>query len=175
MPVTQWGHVSYSDDPHARVFRIVYPTKDDSELDGPVTGNDGRPIKDPNGVPYTWANFGTDQLRTALHIKVPQGTAPKLHGTPSTPKTEPVIYWVNADTLLASLTAAQSAQLATWLAADQSWSNNFIDLGNGDVATLTANLVAPCWIVVIDGGTPTIGALQRTLTAAGHTAALWVA
>lgn len=176
MAVTQKGIVYYSDDPHKRVFRTVIPEFDDSELDQPPTDGLRQYMRDANGNPYTWATFGIDPTRIAVHEKIlATDTTPRLAGTPGTSKTEPVIYWVNADAALASLSAAQQATLSTWLAANPIWSNQFVDLGNGDVATLTTGLVSPCWIVVVGGGTPSIGTLARSTTVNGNAIALWTA
>jgi hypothetical protein len=176
MPITQIGHVYYADDPHQRVFRKVYPTRDDSELDGPVTDGNGNPYLDASNQPISWQAFGVDPARTAVHDKVSASNPPKrLNGTPSTPATEPVIYWVNADPVIASLTPAEGDQLNAWLAANPQWSNNFVDLGTGSVPTLTAQCVAPCWIVVVGGGTPAIGTLSKSATIHNTPVALWIA
>lgn len=176
MPVTKRGEQSYGDDPHQRVFRVIYPQVDDSELDGPPTDGSGKPYLKPDGTPHTWESFGTDPLRPSVVNKIPQTDhSTHLRGTPSTAADEPVVYWVNVDPILAQLTEAQQDSLQTWLAANPQWSNNFINLGVGDVATLTASLIAPCWIIVAGGGTPAIGTLQKTITFAGTTLAKWVA
>lgn len=58
MAVTQVGLIYYADDPDEKVFRIVTPTKDDSELDLP----------DP--IHGAWTEFGIMEGRTALMRKV---------------------------------------------------------------------------------------------------------
>lgn len=58
MPVTQVGIVYYADDPDQKVFRIVTPSFDDSELDQP----------DP--IYGEWTVFGVDPTRTAVMDKV---------------------------------------------------------------------------------------------------------
>lgn len=52
------GLVYYSDDPHKRVFRVVYPEFSDSELDQPPTDGNRKPILDANGQPYSWTSLG---------------------------------------------------------------------------------------------------------------------
>lgn len=175
MAVTKCGHQSYTDDPHGRVFRVIWPEFDDSELDQPPTDGGRRAYLQPDGTPHTWASFGTDSARTSTVAKVAIGTTAKLKGTPTTPASEPVIYWVNVDAILAALTNAENLAMWNWVNANPTWSNNFVDLGPGDVATLTTGLVSPCWIVVVDGGTPAVGTLQRTQTVHGHSFALWIA
>lgn len=59
MPVTQVGIVYYADDPDQKVFRLVTPTRDDSELDAP----------DPTYG--EWHIFGVDPARAAIMEKVP--------------------------------------------------------------------------------------------------------
>lgn len=61
MPVTQVGVVYYADDPDKKVFRVVAPTNDDSELDRP----------DPEFG--EWTVFGVDPARVAVMDKVPIG------------------------------------------------------------------------------------------------------
>jgi hypothetical protein len=58
MPVTQVGIVYYADDPDKKVFRVVTPTHDDSELDAP----------DPQHG--EWHVFGLDPARPAVMEKV---------------------------------------------------------------------------------------------------------
>lgn len=79
MPVTQVGIVYYADDPDKKVFRIVTPTEDDSELDRP----------DPKFG--EWTVFGVDPNRIAIMDKVPIGegylsghidSPPTLNGEP---------------------------------------------------------------------------------------------
>lgn len=52
MPVTKVGIVYYQDDPQQRIFRIVYPQFDDSELDSPQ-----------------WTTLGCDAMCTAVLAK----------------------------------------------------------------------------------------------------------
>ena len=59
MPLTLVGIVYYADDPAKKVFRIVYPVKDDSELDQP----------DPQHG--EWTKFGADPSRVAVMEKIP--------------------------------------------------------------------------------------------------------
>lgn len=59
MSVTQVGIVYYADDPDRKVFRVITPSFDDSELDVP----------DPEQG--SWTVFGVDPTRTAILEKVP--------------------------------------------------------------------------------------------------------
>jgi hypothetical protein len=52
--VSQVGLVYYLDDPEQKVFRKVFPSDDDSELDDPQ-----------------WVTLGCDPARRAVLIKVP--------------------------------------------------------------------------------------------------------
>lgn len=74
MPVTMMGIVYYADDPDKKVFRLVTPTEDDSELDRP----------DPQ-YGY-WTVFGVDPNRTAVMDKVPLGEG-NLSGNVDSPPT----------------------------------------------------------------------------------------
>ena len=71
MTVSKVGLVFYQDTvvPPATlgaVFRLVYPTSDDSELDDPE-----------------WTTMGCDPSRTAVLVKVPQSAIPAFTmGTP---------------------------------------------------------------------------------------------
>jgi hypothetical protein len=171
MPVTQRGIIYYDDDPHKRVFRIVYPTSDDSELDQPPIGPDGKPI-----AGETWATYSTDKARPARMEKIAKSdNAPRFRGTPATLASEPVIYYVNADSFLASLTDSELITYQKWLAANPQWSNQMVSLGTGDVPTLTAACVAPCWIVIVGAGTPAIGTLQKSQAFKGQQISQWVA
>jgi hypothetical protein len=176
MAVTKHGYQYYDDDPHQRVFRVIYPTHDDAELDQPPTDGYGNAYLREDGTPHSWSSFCNDAARVSVVDKVDRANPPKrLFGTPGTAKDEPVIYWVNSAAVLSASTEAQRQQVDDWVAAHPDWSNKFIDLGNGDVASLTAACVAPCWIVIVGGGVPAIGGLQKTTTFAGQTVALWVA
>lgn len=65
MPVTQVGFIYYQDDPTQAVFRVVYPTDDDSELDDPQ-----------------WLTLGVDPTRAAVMAKYPIGSSPSVVGEP---------------------------------------------------------------------------------------------
>ncbi len=65
MPVTKVGIVYYKDDP-GNVFRIVYPTFDDSELDGPPIDGKGLPYLKEDGTHHSWTSLGTDSKREAV-------------------------------------------------------------------------------------------------------------
>lgn len=65
MAVTMVGIVYYLDDPEKKVFRKVYPSLDDSELDDPQ-----------------WVTLGIDPSRIAWLEKVPVGGDPPMTGTP---------------------------------------------------------------------------------------------
>jgi|SRR5215831_15505758 len=166
MPVTKHGIVYYDDDPHKRVFRRIFPTFDDNELD-----------QSPPGFPgETWASFGTNKTRPSKMDKVaPTDVTGRLRGTPTTAASEPVIYYVNADAFLASLTDAEMDTYQKWLGANPQWSNQMVSLGTGDVPTLTTACVAPCWIVIVGPGTPAIGTLQKTQSFKGQQISQWVA
>jgi hypothetical protein len=74
--VTQCGIVYYADDPDKKVFRIVYPTDDDAELDGPALETDPatdtlRIMRDKEGQPYQWHTFCVDPNRKTIFEKVP--------------------------------------------------------------------------------------------------------
>jgi hypothetical protein len=171
MPVTQHGIIYYNDDPHKRVFRRVFPTWDDSELDQPPTGPDGKPI-----AGETWASYATDKARPTAMEKISSSDATsRLRGTPATPASEPVIYYVNADSFLASLSPTEWDTYQNWLGANPQWSNQMVSLGSGDVLTLTASCVAPCWIIIVGTGTPAIGTLQKTQTFKAQQISQWVA
>ncbi len=71
MPLTMLGIVYYADDPEKKVFRIVYPTVDDKELDEPPTDCHGLPFLDEKGKPYSWTTLGIEPGRTAVMDKVP--------------------------------------------------------------------------------------------------------
>lgn len=58
MAVTQVGLIYYADDPDQKIFRIVTPSRDDSELDLP----------DP--IHGAWTEFGIMEGRTAIMRKV---------------------------------------------------------------------------------------------------------
>lgn len=66
MPVTKVGIVFYADDPEKKVFRIVYPERDDREL------------RDPQ-----WTSLGTDPNRRAVLLEVdPTDPRVRFTGTP---------------------------------------------------------------------------------------------
>ena len=67
MPATMIGVVYYDDDPDKKVFRKVYPTQDNSELDDPAH-----------------CTVGVDATRTAVLLKVPANDDSKypMTGTP---------------------------------------------------------------------------------------------
>lgn len=81
MPITQCGIVYYDDDPEKKVFRIVYPEFDDSELDQPPTDGNRQIMRDEHGRPHQWHTFGVNPDRVAVFEKVPPGRA-VLTGTP---------------------------------------------------------------------------------------------
>lgn len=68
MAITQVGLVYYADDPDKKIFRKVFPTVDDAELNAPC-----------------WTVDGVDIRRKAVLIKVPfesaEAVAP-MTGTP---------------------------------------------------------------------------------------------
>lgn len=82
MPVTKVGIVYYKDSPD-KVFRIIYPTIDDEELDGvPLTGT-GVPYYREDGTCHSWVTLGTDPKREAVLEKVPANDPrASLTGTP---------------------------------------------------------------------------------------------
>lgn len=83
MPVTMVGIVYYADDPDKKVFRLVFPEFDDSELDGPVTDGNRQVMRDENGKPHAWHTFGADPKRKAVLEKVPRGSPRTvMTGTP---------------------------------------------------------------------------------------------
>jgi hypothetical protein len=73
MPVTKVGIVYYKDDP-GKVFRIIYPTNDDSELDGPPTNGKGLPYLKDDGTHHSWTSLGTDPAREVVLELVPIGS-----------------------------------------------------------------------------------------------------
>ena len=74
MPITLIGIVYYEDDPEKKVFRIIYPTVDDKELDEPPTDCHGIPFRDEKGQLYSWTTLGVEPGRTAVLEKVPIGS-----------------------------------------------------------------------------------------------------
>jgi hypothetical protein len=83
MPVSQVGIVYYADDPEKKVFRIVYPQHDDSELDEPAHDGNGKIMRDERGEPHGWHTFATDPSRTAVMEKVAIGDPrATITGTP---------------------------------------------------------------------------------------------
>ncbi len=150
------GLVYFSDDPHQRVFRIVYPGAGDSPsiLDDPK-----------------WVADNIPGGHAAAIDKVANANG-RQHGTPGTAATDPIVYTVNFGSL--SYTVAQWNALNAVLALDPSWP--IVSLGIGDAATLTAGLIAPCIILVaISGAAPSIGSLTRTSNIGGQSVALWTA
>jgi hypothetical protein len=171
MPVTKIGIIYYSDDPHKRVFRVVYPTNDDSELDAPCPD-----ILDTSGQPVHWTDFNVDDSRPRVLEKIAKSdTTVRFHGTPNTPANEPIVYFINIDLLARSLTEDQAQALQDWVAFHPKWSN-FVDLGIGTPSILAANIniISPAWIVVVGGGNPGVGVLQRQTTINGRSLALWI-
>lgn len=61
MAITQVGLVFYEDDPEKKIFRKVYPTVDDAELNAPA-----------------WTTEGVNQTRKAVLVKVPVGSPEAL-------------------------------------------------------------------------------------------------
>jgi hypothetical protein len=70
MPITMLGIVYYADDPEKKVFRIVYPSLDDKELDEPPTDSQGIVMRDERGQPHSWTTLGIEPGRTAVLEKV---------------------------------------------------------------------------------------------------------
>lgn len=63
------GIVYYADD--KKVFRVVYPTFDDKELDEPATDRLGQHMLKGDGVtPHQWHTFGVDPNRVAIFEKI---------------------------------------------------------------------------------------------------------
>ncbi|CAB4127795.1 hypothetical protein UFOVP96_5 [uncultured Caudovirales phage] len=58
MALEQLGLIYYADDPDQKVFRIVHPTIDDSELDL------------PDAIQGKWTEFGIPEGRIAIMKKV---------------------------------------------------------------------------------------------------------
>jgi hypothetical protein len=100
MPVTKIGLVYYADDPDKKIFRRVFPTLDDSELDGPPTDGECKPMLFAPDVPHSWASFGTDPARIAVMVKVP-ADSPLLALWPSGAVGDPPTSIVSADVLAA--------------------------------------------------------------------------
>jgi len=69
-----FGIVYYEDDPEKKVFRIVYPSWDDNELDEPVTNHVGVPYRDARGRLEYHTTYGVEPGRKAVMQKVPIGT-----------------------------------------------------------------------------------------------------
>lgn len=149
------GLVYYADDPHKRVFRTVYPSLDepDSILDDPQ-----------------WLTDGVDPLRGAVMDKVAVNNGRK-RGTPGTPATDPVVYVYGFDR--ATLTIPQWNTVKNFIEFNPQW--NIINLGAGNLVTLTTGLISPCWIVVAGGGTPAVGTIKRSSTIGSNSIALWTA
>lgn len=169
MPVTQIGLVYYADDPHKRVFRRVYPEFSNAELDQPPTDGKRAVMRQGDSTPHTWTSFGVDAARPVAMDKA-ASDAGRKHGSPTTPKTEPVVYYIN----WGNVPAAQLAAATAFVAAGSTWMN-FINLGAGVPATLLASvtLISPSWVVVVDGS-PGVGSLLRQQTFGGHTVGVWV-
>lgn len=68
MPITQIGLVYYADDAEKKVFRKIYPTGDDSELDDPQ-----------------WTTVAVDKDRTAILVKVLKDSPEALQEMTGTP------------------------------------------------------------------------------------------
>lgn len=167
------GLVYYTDDPHKRVFRVIYPTHDDSELDQPPTDGNGLTIRSSSGQPHTWTSMGTDSARPVAMDKVAVASGRK-HGTPFTPATEPVVYYIGID-LIGTLSVNIGAQVDSFIAVHPEWSN-LIDLGSGDATQIiaTVQLVSPFWVVTVDGDlSATLGVPTRTRSFSGHTISIW--
>jgi hypothetical protein len=169
MPVTKVGYVYYTDDPHKRVFRVVYPELDDSELDQPATTSNREIMRKIDGSAHGWHTFGIDETRQATLIKVAPGTKCKV-GTPWVEKDEPMIYLINIDVLPDGI----ENQVESFIAARPKWSC-FSNLGSGVAADIVAaaDIIHPSWIICVDGD-PGIGTLQRTRKIANHDIGLWV-
>lgn len=73
MPITMFGIVYYADDPEKKVFRVVYPTVDDKELDEPPTDCHGIAFRDERGKFYSWTTLGIEPGRRAVMEKIPLG------------------------------------------------------------------------------------------------------
>lgn len=83
MPVTMVGIVYYADDPEKKVFRIVYPEVDDSELDQPPTDGERKIMRDETGKPHGWHTFGLAPGRVAVMERVPKDSQrARMTGTP---------------------------------------------------------------------------------------------
>lgn len=82
MAVTLWGIVYYADDPNKTVFRIIWPERDDAELDQPPHDGNRRPYLKDDGSPHSWTSFGTDPNRVAVLEKVPVGDPRAKLGRP---------------------------------------------------------------------------------------------
>lgn len=179
MGVTLLGFVYYSDDPHARVFRRVFPLYSDSELDGPVTGPNGELLVDGGGN-SGWTTFGLGGVRPVAMDKVSAVAVPvRFVGTVNTPATEPLLYYINLSLLVAgnvTQTTANLAALASFLGSTSSWSNQFNLTGTPAtvVAGITPAVISPAWLVVIGGGNPGIGTLNNQTTIASQNVSLWV-
>lgn len=68
--VTQMGIVFYKNDPKKIIFRLVFPTLSDDELDGPPTDGEGRPYLKSDGTPETWTTLGVSPWRLAVMRRV---------------------------------------------------------------------------------------------------------
>lgn len=72
------GIVYFADDPDKKIFRWVYPERDDMELDRPPTHGDGSIMCDEKGEPYSWATLPPGDQREAVMEKIP-ASDPRAH------------------------------------------------------------------------------------------------
>ena len=70
MAATMLGIVYYADDPEHRIFRVVYPELNDSELDQPPTDHERKPMRDHHGALHSWHTFGTKLEHQPIFEKV---------------------------------------------------------------------------------------------------------
>lgn len=159
------GLVYYGDDPHKRVFRVVYPEKDDAELDQPATEGKRAVMRKDDGTPHSWTSFGVDPLRTVLMDKAASDVGRK-RGSPTTPKTEPVVFQIG----MGLIPDANADAVRAFIAAQPTW-KNFIDV---TVQTLPVPLVSPSWVVTVDAVPAGFSNPTRSRNFAGHTVRVWV-
>lgn len=148
------AEVYYDDDPHQRVFRIVYL----------VPGEPVSMLDDPR---WTTDNVPAGRL---ARLEKRLARSARKRGAIDTAASEPVVYLVN----LGLLTDAQVETLMTFLNANPRWSN-FINLGDGNAAALiaAANVISPSWVITVDADLPAFGAPNRQRSAGTHTLRVW--
>lgn len=73
MALTQLGIVYYAKDPHKRVFRIVYPERDDCELDWAPHDGHRQVMLNEHGEPHAWHTFGTKPQHQPTFEKILAG------------------------------------------------------------------------------------------------------